>query len=273
MVLRACASRPTVRPGGSRGASPARAARPARTLSRDSVSWRIVSICPSPAEQHLLVRDEAGETHGMDRRIAAHRPPRSPAPCPTARPSSPRCAARRSPPAAGASPPRRRSASSAPRRSRSSARRRPPRPRLRERVDPLDARRSQPVVPTTHGSPRASAASTFADDRVRLREVDRASPPSAIESPSSTPSTRGPPRSSAGADRPRADLARAAGRSTRTDVLTPPARAARDAIRSTAVDGSAPRPARSRRRRSAPGRAARRRARRARPARPRRSRR
>ena len=115
---------PTVRPGGSAGSFSSASSTPGTNASREIVSWRIVSSWPVAAEQHLLVRDEPGQPHRVDRRLAADAARRSPSPCPTARPSSPRRAARRSRRAAGAAPPRRRSASSARRRSRSSARRR-----------------------------------------------------------------------------------------------------------------------------------------------------
>ena len=123
------------------------------------------------AEQHLLVRDEAraGARSGSARRRAAARPWR--ARFPRARPSSPRCAARRSRRAAGTRPPPRRAASSARRRSRSSARRRRAgrgRGRARRRCGEIGAARSDDA---RHA--RVESAEDVADDHIRRGEVDR----------------------------------------------------------------------------------------------------
>ena len=55
---------------------------------------------------------------------------------------------------------------------------------------------SQPVVPTTTGSPRSSAASMFPTTASGWVKSTAASPPSGIESPISTPSTSWPAFSS-----------------------------------------------------------------------------
>ena len=122
-------------------------------------------------------------------------PPRSPSRCPTARPSSPRCGARRSRRAAGASPPRRRSASSARRRSRSSARRRRRRPASGRRVDPV-ALASQPGRPDDARHTALEAALDVRDRRVGLGEVDRRVAAVRHLVADSTPSTSWPAASS-----------------------------------------------------------------------------
>ena len=53
---------------------------------------------PRPAEDDLLVSDEAGQADRMDRRVPCPSARRSPSPCPRAHPASPRGAARRSRP-------------------------------------------------------------------------------------------------------------------------------------------------------------------------------
>ena len=88
------ASSPTVTPGGSEASALEREqdARHVRLARRRVVANR--QHLARPAEQHLLVRDEARQAHRMDRhrRRRAARP--SPWPCPTARRPSCRGAAR-----------------------------------------------------------------------------------------------------------------------------------------------------------------------------------
>ena len=112
------------------------------------------------AEDHLLVRDEAGEPDRVDRDLAAHPLRRSPSRCPTAHRASCRRGARRSPPAGASGPPPPRNASSAPPRPRSSARRsteRPPRA-PRDRARPRRTR----SCPRRTGTPAARQAAAFA---------------------------------------------------------------------------------------------------------------
>ena len=124
-----------------------------------------------PAEDHLPVRDEPGEPHGVDRRAPAAAAPPSPSPSPRARRASGRGGARRSRPAAAPSPPRPRSASSAPHRARSWVRRR----RQLVHVFARAATRSwsKPVVLITTGTPARARADVLLDGRPRGRPRPR----------------------------------------------------------------------------------------------------
>ena len=123
-----------------------------------------------PAEDHLLVRDEARQPDGVDRRAVPAAAPRSPSRSPRARRASSRGAARRSRRAASPCPPRRRSASSAPRRGRSSARRRPA-ARARGRARRRAPGRS-PSSRSRTGTPASRHARTLSSTASGPREVD-----------------------------------------------------------------------------------------------------
>ena len=192
-----CASRPTRQPRRRQASAACSSAsrRPGTNASRESVSWRIVSSSPVAAEQHLLVRDEPGQPHGVDRRAVAHRRRR--------RLRRPRrrvdlrlvvqlddLRARQVLRRLGGEAHHQHRAEREVRRDedRPARARAPARPR-RSRSAARSCRRST-------GLPRSSARSTFADHGVRPGEVDGIARPAS--SPSSTPSASCPARSSAG---------------------------------------------------------------------------
>ena len=147
---------PTVSPAGGRAGARGASRTPGTYASRENASWRIVSSCPCPPSSTSWCATRPGsrtEWIGGSRRAAA-RP--SPSPCPTARPASSRGGARRSPPR------------QVPRGLLGEAHHQDgPDREVRREEDRRQARRarlsvSQPLVPTTHGTPASIAARTFA---------------------------------------------------------------------------------------------------------------